>query len=141
MIAGDDGSRLAFVGQLTAGGAFDSGFDPTGRVPGVTFTGARLGTKNPGRFASGYETLRVTGLGIDGQGRVLLGAEEEDPSQPTVPVDGSVERFFGYAQPTAEFTFPAAIHPDQRIALDGSASSDPTGSISDYLWTFEPPMR
>ncbi len=139
VIAGDDGSRLAFVGQLTAGGAFDTGFDPTGRVPGVTFTGARLGTKNSGRFASGYETLRVTGLGIDGQGRVLLGAEEEDPSQPTVPVDGSVERFFGYAQPTAEFTFPAAIHPDQRIALDGSASSDPTGSISDYLWTFEPP--
>ena len=139
VIAGDDASRLAFVAQLTAGGAFDTGFDPTGRVPGVTFTGARLGTKNPGRFASGYETLRVTGLGIDGQGRVLLGAEEEDPSQPTVPVDGSVERFFGYAQPTAEFTFPAAIHPDQRIALDGSASSDPTGSISDYLWTFEPP--
>ena len=132
--------HLAFVAELTASGVLDTGFDSTGTVPGVTFTGARHGAQKPGQFLpSGYETLAVTGLGIDGQGRVLLAAEEEDASQSSVPNDGSVERFFGYAQPTAEFTFPAAIHPDQRITLDGSASSDPTGSISDYLWTFEPP--
>ncbi len=132
--------HLAFVAELTANGVLDTGFDATGTVPGVTFTDARHGAQRPGQFLpSGYETLAVTGLGIDQQGRVLLAAEEEDAPQPSVPNDGSVERFFGYVQPTAEFTFPAAIHPDQRIALDGSASSDPTGSISDYLWTFEPP--
>ena len=132
--------HLAFVAELTASGVLDTGFDSTGTVPGVTFTGARHGAQKPGQFLlSGYETLAVTGLGIDGQGRVLLAAEEEDASQSSVPNDGSVERFFGYAQPTAEFTFPAKVYADEQITLDGSDSSDPTGNVSDYLWTFEPP--
>jgi uncharacterized delta-60 repeat protein len=132
LIAGDsysDGPPATrwFVAELTTKGALDPTFDPggTGTVePGVTVEAA----------SAGYNDVSVTGLSTDYKGRLLLAV---DLAGTSATDEADVQRFIGYAPPSASFTLPAVIYAGQAATFNGSGSSDPIGNITDYAWDFD----
>ena len=132
LIAGDsysDGPPATrwFVAELTTHGALDPTFDPGGTTPvepGVTVEAA----------SADYNDVSVTGLSTDPTGRLLLAV---DLSGTSVTDEADVQRFIGYAPPSASFTLPTVIHAGQATTFNGSGSSDPIGSITDYAWDFD----
>jgi uncharacterized delta-60 repeat protein len=116
-----DGDNALVLARLTgATGDFDSSFGDGGKL-----------VQQVGR--EDIPSSQATGVAIQPDGRILVGGMANTADN---NIDLLLERFFHDVAPSPAFTPQANAIAGTPTAFDGSASSDPDGSIAGYRWEF-----